>query len=652
MLVILPLLTFILVFLDLLGLHARREDPLGGMRLALLEAVTFLGAYLVIFSEIPSLFRLLTGPGVALCWGLALVLAGWLGWKKSLLVDGLRYLRMQRPRLDWFDWTAGAILAVILVLLFLTAVVSPSNNNDSLHYHMSRVMHWAEDQSLDYYATAYDVQLYSPIWAETIILNLRLLWGNDQLANLVQWSSLIFALIGASLLAKYLGAGRKGQWAAAAFTAGLPMALLEASSTQNDLVTAFWLISLLTFVVIAVKRELFWEEFIGLAVAVGLGLLTKATFYPYAIAPMLYFIVIQFKRNKLGKVVIRGLIIGLVALTLNTGYWGRNLAVYGGLLGPTAVYKSEKVNLFEPSSIPGSVIRVTLLNLAVPKDSLNDVAIRYLTEAFDAIGVHVLDGFTPQWGWNHEDLASNPIQMLLIPATLLILFLIRRRIDTHLIVPYLLVTISLYFLLPIVKNIADVERRYQLPFFVAWAPLFGIAITSTSRKWLAPVSVFLLLVAAFPWALFNRTRPLIAMRPSSDPFTIPCLAGCTAGSILNEPPVRVLFAAWTELQGPYTDATTVIRQSACRSVGLQLDSHDIEYTFWWLLDAPQSGIRLETILASPRLEGYIDPAFKPCAILCTICRGKTRLHGLHLVSDYTGKVQLYMGPNYIPDPNQ
>jgi hypothetical protein len=652
MLVILPLLTFVLASLDLLGLQTRRGDRFGGVRLVLLEAATFLGGYMLVFSEILSLFRLLTGPWAAVCWGLALALTVWLGWKKGLLVDGLRDLRARRPRLDWFDWTAGAILAVILVLLFLTAVISPSNNNDSLHYHMSRVMHWAEDQSLGYYATAYDVQLYSPIWAETTILNLRLLWGNDQLANLVQWSSLIFSLIGASLLAKYLGAGRKGQWAAAAFTAGLPMALLEATSTQNDLVTAFWLISLLSFVVIATKRELFWEEFIGLAVAIGLGLLTKATFFPYAIAPMLYFIVIQFKRNKLGKVVFRGLIIGLIVLTLNTGYWGRNLAVYGGLLGPTSVYKGEKVNLFEPSSIPGSVIRVTLLNLAVPEDSLNDVAIHYLTEAFDAIGLHMLDGFTPQWGWNHEDLASNPIQMLLIPATLLILLLTRRRIDTHLIVPYLLVTISLYFLLPIVKNIADVERRYQLPFFVAWGPIFGIAFASSSRKWLAPTSIILLLVAAFPWVLFNRTRPLIAMRPSSDPFTIPCLAGCTAGSILNEPPVRVLFAGWIDLQGPYTDATSAIRQSSCRSVGLQLDSHDIEYAFWWLLDAPQSGIRLETIFASPQLERFIDPSFKPCAILCTICRGKARLHGLDLVSDFTGKVQLYAGSNYDPDANK
>jgi hypothetical protein len=430
------------------------------------------------------------------------------------------------------------------------------------------------------------------------------------------------------------------------------MAILQASSTQNDLVTAFWLITLLSYVVISTKRDLFWEEIIGLAFACGLGLLTKGTFYPYVIAPMLYFIVLQFKRIRPGRVVLRGMTIGLVILALNAGYWGRNLAVYGGLFGRPSLLESNNINLFRPASLPGSMIKVTLLNLAIPKDSLNPILVHALTAGFDSIGIHVLDGFDPQWGWNHEDLAANPLQMLLIPATLLILILIRRRLEARSVSLYLLVVLSLYILLPVFINIADVERRYLLPFFVAWAPLFGIAFASTSRKWLAPASILLLLVAAFPWVLFNRTRPLIAMRPSREPFTIPCLAGCTAGSILNEPPVRVLFAAWTELQGPYSDATSVIRTSTCRSVGLQLDSHDLEYTFWWLLDAPQSGIRLETIYTYPILERYVDPSFKPCAILCTICRGKARLHGLDLVSDYTGKVQLFAGSNYDPDPNK
>jgi len=648
--IILPLLTFGVVFLGLFGLNSRRQDRWGGGRLSLLESAAFLGAYLAAFTEILSLLRLLTGPWSALCWGLALILAGWLGWRGGWLADGLHALLAHRPRPDGFDWAAGAILALILILLLVAALVSPSNNNDSLQYHMSRVMHWAQDRSLGFYATAYEAQLYNPIWAETVVLDLHLLWGSDRLANLVQWSSLLLALIGASLLAKLLGAGRRGQWAAAAFTAGLPMALLEATSTQNDLVTAFWLVDLLVFIVLSVRRRLYRDELIGLSGAFGLGLLTKGSFYPFATAPMVFFIVIQFRTDKPGRVILRGVTIGLIVAALNAGYWTRNTLVYGGPLGPASYFENKAVNFRNPARIPGVMLENILLNLSMPKDSLSSSMVRELTASFDSIGLHTLDGFTPQWGWNHEDLAGNPLQMIAIPLTLLLLILGWRRIDRGPVGAYLAVCIGVFVLMSVFIRIADVERRYQLPFFVAWAPLFGLAAAATGRKWLAPASVLLLLSVSFPWVLFNRTRPLIAMRPSSDPFTIPCLAGCTAGSVLNEPPVRVLFADWIDLQGPYADAA--IRQSACSSVGLQLDSHDIEYAFWWLLDAPRSGIRLESISTYPQLERFIDPGFKPCAILCTVCRGKTSLHGLGLVSDYTGKVQLYMGPDFSPEPGQ
>jgi len=215
-----------------------------------------------------------------------------------------------------------------------------------------------------------------------------------------------------------------------------------------------------------------------------------------------------------------------------------------------------------------------------------------------------------------------------------------------------LLAIGLFLSLSIIVGNILSASRFQIAFFVAWGAVFGIAVEAMGKKWLTTACVLLLILAALPWVLFNRTRPLIAMRPSRDPFTIPCLAGCTAGSILNEPPARVLFAERPDLQEPYTLATTAIRQASCRAVGLQLDSHDYEYTFWWLLDAPQNGTRIETIYPLPELERYLDPAFKPCAILCTICRGKTHLHGLPLVSDYTGFVQLYLGPDYSPQADK
>ena len=99
---------------------------------------------------------------------------------------------------------------------------------------------------------------------------------------------------------------------------------------------------------------------------------------------------------------------------------------------------------------------------------------------------------------------------------------------------------------------------------------------------------------------------------------------------------------------PYGEVTHDIRDSGCNQVGLRIDSHDLEYTFWWLLKAPQSGIRIESIYYSDRLARYADPNFKPCAIICTICGGRTRLYGLDLFGSYDSVVNLYMGDTYNP----
>ena len=72
-------------------------------------------------------------------------------------------------------------------MLFLIAWVSPANNVDSQIYHMGRVVHWAQNHSLRAYAATNFGQNTKPVWAEAAILNLRVLWGTDRPANLVQW---------------------------------------------------------------------------------------------------------------------------------------------------------------------------------------------------------------------------------------------------------------------------------------------------------------------------------------------------------------------------------------------------------------------------------------------------------------------------------
>jgi hypothetical protein len=193
--------------------------------------------------------------------------------------------------------------------------------------------------------------------------------------------------------------------------------------------------------------------------------------------------------------------------------------------------------------------------------------------------------------------------------------------------------------------------RYHLPFWIAFAPLFGVSLALIKMDKLTEVITLGLLLSTLPYVLFNRTRPLIAMRDAREPYTIPCYLGCTSGTILNESPKTVLFANWIQYREPYSAATDRVLASGCRSVGLRIDSHDLEYVFWWLLNAPQSGIRIESLDTHLRLQRYVDPNFKPCAIICTICGDKQSLHNLDLNGDFS-TVRVYMGDNYDAQPNK
>jgi hypothetical protein len=285
-----------------------------------------------------------------------------------------------------------------------------------------------------------------------------------------------------------------------------------------------------------------------------------------------------------------------------------------------------------------------LMNFVTPYNSINSFIINWYRDTFLPINSSA-GSFQLTWGWNNEDMAGSPVHAILLPITLALLFAKQKRVTDSTIKWYPCVSIGAFMVLMLVLKWDPNETRLHLPFWISFAPLFGLVMSHINLDKLSEAIVIGLLLAAVPYVLFNRTRPLIAMRPVREPFTIPCYLGCTSGTILNESPTTILFANWIQYRQPYSDAAKLVLASGCQDVGLRLDSHDLEYSFWWLLNAPQSGIHLESLDTYPRLQRYVDPIFEPCAILCTICGDKSTLLNLNLVGDFNS-VRVYMGDDY------
>ena len=80
-----------------------------------------------------------------------------------------------------------------------------------------------------------------------MILHLRVLWGGDRLAALVQWLAYAGVSPPSRRSPRELGATRRGRVLAVVFAGTLPMAVLQSSSTQNDLVAGLWALTALVF---------------------------------------------------------------------------------------------------------------------------------------------------------------------------------------------------------------------------------------------------------------------------------------------------------------------------------------------------------------------------------------------------------------------
>lgn len=639
MFVLLPILVFITIFLLLFGRQRETECNFSDWRGAFLQACVVWGGLVVIFSELLSLLDSLFQFWLVILWGLSFISLGIYGFHKGVFQRALiKIKRAPWLPIGWMDRLVIAMLAVVVILLFAISLVAIPNTTDSLRYHMSRVVHWTQNRSLAHYPTHSQSQNFFPIWAELTILNLRILRGNDQLANLVQWFSMVGSLIGVSKIASTLGAGRRTQLLASAFVVSIPMGILQSTSTQNDYVTAFWLVCLSHFILISKKRELSVFEWRCLALATGLGMLTKAHFYIYAFPLLLWYFVPRLFQRGLQRTFIEVAGFAGLAFIPNSGFWIRNMLTYGSPLGPDWLVTSTIKFHWNPLMWITALIRQLAINFTSTIPKLNSTIISFVGTVQDLLGDN-FENFQLVPGWNHEDLAGNPLHMLTVFFTTFIIIFVRRQARVGLALRYAMIVLSSFFLISIVFNFNIYYIRFHLPFFVLWGGIFGVVAYFSDLKNFAYFAAVLLLVSSIPWLLLNRTRNVISYQPYTS----------LGESVFREPPEYVLLANWNELREPFLNATEAVKSTDCKDVGLKKDSGDIEYPYWWLLEAPQSGIRIEAIDPTAALERYIDPSFSPCAIICSVCDDRDRFHGLERVGDYGAGITLFAGSNYSLD---
>lgn len=403
-----------------------------GIRQSFLYASAAYALCVVLATELLSVWGLLSRPVLGVFWGTAAaVVVGYL-WSQG---RGTTWAGSAAWKCVKASPVPFAILTLVLAATLLTALVAPPNSWDSMAYHMSRVAMWLQRGSVAHYPTPYLAQLYHPPLTEWLILHLYALADGDRFANIVQWMAFAGCGVAASLLARELGAGFGVQLLAAVIALTLPTAVLQATSSLNDVMAAYWPTVMALFAIQYLKSPTTPRLcFCGLAL--GFALLCKGTSYVFVapVGAVLFLrgiVVTKTLRGRM-KLVIGGVAIVAIALLLNIGHYARDLALFDN---PLTYGDSGHINEhFNANVTYSNLVRGAALHLGVPNDSVNACTLEVLRyvfgEGLDAVPGATRGGaiFTRGILWTqNEALAGNFLHFWALLASTLATLLLWRR---------------------------------------------------------------------------------------------------------------------------------------------------------------------------------------------------------------------------------
>ena len=425
------------------------------IRFSIVKAILFFSLSILFTTEILSIFNSLNYLSLVIVWGfIAVVLLAFI-IKRKLHHNLLAFknkLKASLKSLSKLEKFLVVFVVFILVGVFLQGIIYPPNNWDALAYHMPRIIHWIQNESLANFRTPVYPQLISPPFSEQMILSVNLLLGNDYLSNAIQLFYLIGATLVLSMVAKQLGLNRLGQLFSVFIMMCLPEVILLASSTHTELVASFFMLCSLYFMLRILKQQDLLN-FILLGISLGLGVATKSTAYVY-LAPFvivwLGVLMYQLVTKNRGFVLAHFLVLGLLFTAINLGHYSRNYQLSGNLFGTNSEIHNYYVN--ESHTFKGLLSNITrnLSNqFGVPKLAplVEDLTVQF----HQLIHQNINDPTTTSHTYDvdplatHENNGANVFHILLILISVVAFVLFSKKINKR--IKWFSIVIFLSFLL-------------------------------------------------------------------------------------------------------------------------------------------------------------------------------------------------------------
>ena len=472
-----------------------------------------------------------------------------------------------------------AVLGILLVAGVI-AVAAPPTNFDSMTYHMARVAHWVQDGTVAHYFTPNGRQLHSGPFAEFVVAQLQILARGDRLANAAQWIAFAGCAAGAAAVAGRLGAGRRGRALAAVAAVTVPMAILQASSNQTDLVASCWALVVVWNVLTFMGPSPGLLRAAALGGSLGLGLLTKATLI-LVLAPFLLWLLLDTVRRRSGRRIGLLAVAGLLALAVNLPAAVRNVELFGAPLGPMGHMAYHRNQLLTPRGAASNVLRGAAVHLGIPVPAIRHAIEDAFVAAHGLLGVDASDPRTTLAGTRFfipslsadENVAGNPIHLGLAAVALPGLL---AGVAAGKRFRYALALLSAALLFAAFLKWQPWISRLQLPLFALSAPAVAAWADEPSRRRWIPALGWLLAVSSLPFLFLNSERPLIRRRGLS---------------VFGSSRTELMFANIPDVRAQFETIAAACRKGGVRSLGLVIGSNSWEYPYWALLAGREGPVR-------------------------------------------------------------
>jgi hypothetical protein len=480
------------------------------------------------------------------------------------------------------------LLSILIFILLLIASISATftvpNNWDSMTYHLPRMEHWFQNQSLWFYNTNNDRQLYMQGVNSLLYLILKSIGIGEVFYNFIQLFSLFaITLIIWSCLQRFK-VNSQFSLSLILILVSVPNLVTESATTQTDILAALTVLLNFIFLIEIILKSTYQKTHLFYGLSFAVATFTKGTLFPYLlVSGLTYAFLVVLRDKKIFEV--QRIVVLPATLLLNAFLWLQSIAKYGNTSGPQTsmgyFVQSPVSSGASPRDVAAAFIHFFTYNFQTFFYALNDLVYRAAFKLASLINVDLLNEsnswpdwdpvthkityiFTPSFGVNEDSATSPHFNFIFIASLLLFLFFIRKRNW-----PYAQIALApmLYFITVIIfLRWNPYLGRYFIPAAVLAVLAIGI-LFKPGKKILAVVTLFstMSFIYATPFALMSQNRPFWG-----------------ENSIFSNSINEERFVSRPDLVRDFDRLEDRIRKSKPTSIEIAVGGNQWEYPIWAL----------------------------------------------------------------------